>query len=214
MPLEFRPASRENILRNDPLREFSVDWLERIDVSLLVTFRVCIDGAGDERPIQQFLTEHPILLACVLHGGHGRWIIPQARLGAEFVPDFVLGEGDSDGVHWTLVELESPAAKLFTKKGPPSMQLNQAMYQVRTWRSWLEANRDYATRSPTGKGLGLTDINPATAAGLILLGRRAALTAKDIVRRKDLHAEQRIVVHTYDWLFEVAEGVVLRSGKE
>jgi Domain of unknown function (DUF4263) len=213
MEFQFRQASREDILKSDPLAELHVYWLQSIALDVVEAFRVCIDTAADEKPIQRFLTEHPIFLVLFLHGGHGRWVIPQTRLGAEFVPDLVVGDADSDGTHWTLVELESPRAKLFTKKGPPGRELNQALYQIRSWRSWIGANRDYAIRPPGENGLGLTDIS-ANAAGLILIGRRATLTAEDVERRKELHSEQRVLIHTYDWLLDVAEAtVVARNGE-
>jgi hypothetical protein len=212
-PIEFRPASRENILKSDPLRTFSVDWLQIVESRLITQLQRCIENAGDERPIQQFLTKHPIFLACTLGGGHGRWVIPQARLGAEHVPDFVLGEGDSDGTHWTLVELESPLARLFTRKGPPARQLSQAMFQIRSWRAWLDANRDYATRPPSEKGLGLKGISSASVRAIIVVGRRRALTEMDLERRRALHGEVPIVVHTYDWLLDSASALMVRRPK-
>lgn len=41
--------------------------------------------------MQTFLAEHPHLLVQYMRYGHGRWVVPQQRLGAELVTDFVIG---------------------------------------------------------------------------------------------------------------------------
>jgi hypothetical protein len=48
------------------------------------------------------LEEHPVLLVRALGGGQGRWVIPQKALGAEYEPDFIIGEKSSLGYEWTL----------------------------------------------------------------------------------------------------------------
>jgi hypothetical protein len=35
--------------------------------------------------MQSYLSAHPELLIQHLGGGHGRWVIPQKRLGAEYL---------------------------------------------------------------------------------------------------------------------------------
>ena len=140
-----------------------------------------------------------------LGGGHGRWVIPQKRLGAEFVPDFVIGEMSSIGYEWQLVELESPEAPLFTRSGDPSKHLNHALRQIDDWRAWLEKNRDYAARPLDQGGLGLTDISSAASA-LILLGRRKSLSPKDNGRRRQMIARTGVQIHTYDYIADAIQG--------
>lgn len=126
-----------DIIRKDPLGEFLVWWphFSRKDVT---AFKKCLARATRETDLQKFLAVNPMLLAQQLGGGHGRWVIPQKRLGCQFVPDFMVGEKSSAGFEWYAVELESPTAKMFTKAGDPSRQLNHAMRQISDWRSWLE----------------------------------------------------------------------------
>jgi hypothetical protein len=142
-------------------------------------------AAERERILQRYLQEHPLLLIQHMGGGHGRWVIPQKRLGAEFVPDFVIGERHTGGFEWLLVELESPTASMFRKDGEPSAELWHALRQITDWRAWLERNRDYATRPRADAGLGLTDISP-NSRGLVLIGRAHDLNDADRPRRQRL----------------------------
>ena len=82
--------------------------------------RQCLQTATVEREVQSVLEDYPILLARALGGGHGRWVIPQKRLGGECVPDFIIGAKSSLGYEWTLIELESPRGRMFKRNGDPS----------------------------------------------------------------------------------------------
>lgn len=187
-----------------PLAEFHV-WWDNIRPPDLPAFRDCIDNARGERPVQRFLQAHPTFLIQHLGGGHGRWVLPQKRLGAEFVTDFVIGEKDSAGYHWTAVEMESPLAPMFTKRGDPSRHLTHAIRQIQDWRSWLHRNQAYAARDRRESGLGLTDIT-GDVKGLILISRRHLVEAATNERRRQMMREHSIDIHTYDFLIEAAQG--------
>lgn len=47
------------------------------------SFEAVLENATDERPVQQYLTEHPWMLVGELGGGC-RWVIPEKRLGSHF----------------------------------------------------------------------------------------------------------------------------------
>lgn len=199
----FDLSNRAEILKNDPLRDFFVWWREPITKARMRAFKTCVERATSEAPIQRFLEKHPMFLVLHLRGGHGRWVIPQKRLGSEYVTDFMIGEKHSGGHRWTAVELESPRARLFTKHGVPSKALNQGMQQIRDWRSWLQSNRDYAMHPRSMDGLGLTDIS-ASPTGLLLIGRRSLLQPDDKKRRLQLEQDSNVRIQTYDWLIEWA----------
>lgn len=159
-----------------------------------------LNAAGDERP-QRLISEKPHLLtATFLQGGHGRYARPQVRLGAEYVPDFLLADTSSMGIFWMLVELESPQERLYLKSGQWAAKARQAIHQVQTWRQWLSENIDYA-RKPPPAGLGLVDIETAPE-GLILIGRRSASDPNHNWLRKNLLTQERIRIHTYDELVD------------
>jgi hypothetical protein len=120
-----RPT-REELRTKDPLGDFLVWWddithRDADDLEQVLETAVHHPKAAErERILQRYLQEHPLLLIQHMGGGHGRWVIPQKRLGAEFIPDFVIGERHTGGFEWLLVELESPTASMFRKDGEPS----------------------------------------------------------------------------------------------
>jgi hypothetical protein len=70
-------------------------------------------------------------------------------------------------------------------------------------RDWIAANRDYAQRPRTADGPGLPEIDHS-ANGLVIIGRRNAITDDDRRRLKSVTFNERIGVHSYDWLIEEA----------
>jgi Domain of unknown function (DUF4263) len=201
--LSFK-STRGALPYDGPLAEFGVKWLGD-HAAAEAALRDCLQTATTELPVQKVLEKHPVLLARALGGGHGRWVIPQRRLGAEHVPDFVIGTKSSLGNEWTLVELESPSQRMFKGNGDPSPELTHAIRQIVDWRSWLTANLDYARRSGDSHGLGLDNIDP-NSPGLILLGRRGLGEAtRD--RRRQLGQQLNIRIHSIDWLFNNGEAL-------
>jgi hypothetical protein len=193
-------------IRSSPLGEFFVFW-NNIQQSEVEEFRRVVACATTERPIQSFLQRVPVLLARHLRGGHGRWVVPQQRLGAEHVTDFLLSDAHSFGRDWYAVELESPKAKMFTKSGDPSATLRHAIRQIQDWRAWLKMNLNYATNLPSASGLWLEGIH-SELPGLIIMGRRSETSDATREQRRRISIENRIEVHSYDWLIEAASGDV------
>lgn len=192
--------TRAEELADDPLGEFHVWWLDVTeDDATQLSDR--LHSATSERDIQKYLEQHPMTLIQHLRGGHGRYVIPQKRLGAEHVTDFVIGHRHSGGCEWEAVEIESPKAKLFTKAGNPTKELTHAIRQIQDWRAWLQRNQNYAARPTAESGLGLTDI-VADVPGLILLGRRDEYDASNNDRRRQMTNDLNIKIHTYDFLLD------------
>jgi hypothetical protein len=193
----------EEDLARDPLREFHV-WWDEVTEADAQSLLAAIDAATREEDVQSYLQAHPSLLVQSLGGGHGRWVLPKHRLGSQFVTDFVIGDRDSLGRRWMAVELEAPSRPMFNRRGDPSRYLNHAMAQVLNWRSWLITHRAYAVTSRAEGGLGLEDID-GNVPGLVVIGRRG-LTAPPAGLRRRLEHENRIEIHTYDWLVERIAG--------
>lgn len=161
-----------------------------------------VDAARDERTIQRYLGDHPEVLASLVVSSHGTFVAPLPRLGSEYVPDFVIAVADSAGIHYTLVEIESPRAKIALKNGQFAGKARAAIHQINSWREWLKDNLAYAQRPRESNGLGLPEIRPE-APGLVLIGRRGeAPSFKNQVVRQRLEAQSRIRVHSYDWLID------------
>ena len=190
--------------KNDPLNEYFV-WWDRITTDDVSTLAFALDGASREEDVQQFLQANPKFLIQHLGGGHGRWVIPKQKLGAEHVTDFLVAEKHSFGHEWQAIELESPLKPMFNKNGDPSQYLNHAIRQIQDWRAWLLANQNYAASLRTESGLGLTNIN-GNVPGLILIGRRSSLPEGTIERRRQMVHDLNIRIHTYDYLLEALKG--------
>jgi hypothetical protein len=164
--------------------------------------------------MQRLLTKRPALLVQHLTGGHGRWVIPKKKLGSEYVPDFLIGHRDSIGDHWIAVELEGPDDSPMTTKGRQSKDLRFAVEQIHDWRKWLSNNLDYAFRPRGRDGLGLDGISPRLD-GLILIGRRVYQPSDSVfnAERLRLDRDDRIDVHSYDWLLELTADRLDRGGR-
>lgn len=190
------------------LRAYSVE--DNLSHDDLLDLEEVIESARDERPIQELLQNRPQLIASLV-SGHSRYCIPKARLGGQYIPDFLLAKVDSGGVHWTLVELETPESPVtLASSNDFDRHTRNGLSQIRDWRNWIQDNLDQARRSPADSGLGLIDIRPQ-AQGLILVGRRRDLRQNAQSLRSQVAEDSRIDIHTYDWLLEQLD-VVLRAG--
>jgi hypothetical protein len=193
------PATRKDWLASLPLQEFLVDNgpLDEARRELASALK------GTERDVQRVIEAHPRLLASRLGAGWG-WVVPQKRLGSEFVTDFLIAEQLSPGYYWQAVELESPRAAMFTKAGDPARYLVHAIRQIQDWRAWLTTNQSYAARSRGENGLGLLQISP-NLPGLILIGRRGAVAYSTHARRRQMRDDLRIEIRSYDSLLDPPE---------
>lgn len=208
----IRKASRSAALIDDDLAEYFA-WWDEITANDVEAYEKVLDAADDERPLQRFIARNPRLLVQHLRGGGGRWVIPQKRLGSEYVPDFVIGERSSSGFEWQWVELQSPRATLFVpSSGRNSKQLDEGLRQINDWRRWLDNNRDYVRRPRARDGLGL-DSASGSDPGMLIIGREADLTEADVERRRQLDTQQNIRIHTYDWLVRQAKARLAALGK-
>ncbi len=191
----FRVVRRtlEEDLAEDPLGDSFIEWDDVYNADV-PDLEAALARATSERDMQAYLEDNPFLLIQHLGGGHGRYVLPQLRLGSERVADFVLCERDSLGFHWTLVEIESPHAPRGKATGEPTAELNHAINQIQDWRRWLTENVAYARSQ-----LRLKDID-STAAGLVIMGRRG--DGVDPRRLKQALAQNNIEVHSYDWLID------------
>lgn len=205
-----RRPTRAELIKSEIWGEYFV-WWDNVSRRVLTGFRNLLDKATKEHEIQKYLERYPELLVNVVGGGHGRWVLPQKKLGAEFATDFIVGERHSFGYDWLLIELEGPKHKMFNRNGDPTARLTHAIRQIQDWRSWLKQNYDYATRLKSEKGLGLVNIDSNTP-GLILIGREEMQNVESNALRRQMCSDLRIKIHSYDWLLRAGPGVdVLRE---
>jgi hypothetical protein len=205
-----RSTSREfSRVKELELRPYKVT--ARLTLEDIEQLRNVIDTAKDEKPIQSFLESRPQILAALV-GGRSRFVVPRPNFGGKLIPDFLIADVDSGGINWVLVELETPASAV-TLEGDHLLEKHarKGVSQVIEWRGWTENNLDLARKSRRDGGLGLPDIS-SRSRGLVLVGRRARLGDNASEVRRPVSDDQRIDVHTYDYLLDRLEGTLSFRG--
>lgn len=163
-------------------------------LSTIQCFEDLVGSSPSEQQLQDFLQQHPYLLAWL--EPHCHHVIKQPRLGSQYIPDFLLPEMSSAGIQWVLVEIERSDAKLTTTSGQFGSTVRTAIQQIRDWQRWLEENRDYAIRPIPKGGLGLAELN-LRPKGLVIVGRRQSVTERFNNLRADCMRES-VEIITYD----------------
>ncbi len=204
-----RARSEWSLAKEYDLSEFRTE----VDLSegAIEELETVIARADDERPIQEFLGENRHLLTALLEGVD-RYCLPQKRLGGEYIPDFIIGDVNSLGIRWVLVELETPRSGIYLKDGLRfDQKARRGVEQVIEWRNWLSDNIAYARRKRSENGLGLFDIREKPEA-LVLVGRRARIPITKDAQRHEYRESNGIRVHTYDWLLKTLRGIFKYQG--
>jgi hypothetical protein len=203
------PAREWSVAKHEALEAFCVeDGPSEADMAELASI---VSTAVDEKPVQQYLEENPQVLAALLRGPF-RYVLPQVRIGKDYVADFFLASVDSRGVSWTLLELETPRSPTaLSKKNDFDKHARAGIAQIEEWREWLQDNLDQARRGPRQNGLSLPDIRPGVD-GIVLVGTRDRLATNANPLRSRLSESKRIDVHTYDWLVETVQGSIQYTG--
>ena len=201
-------SSEWSIAKSRDLAEFIIE--SRVSESDIAELERVISLAEDERDIQRFLEENPNLLTALLEGNE-RYCVPQKRLGAEYVPDFIIGDVNSLGFRWVLVELETPKSGIYLKSGLSlGKNARNGVDQIVNWRKWLSDNISYARQRRSENGLGLFDINESADA-LVLVGRRSQVPETKDAQRKEYY-RSGIRIHSYDWLLGALYGIIKHQG--
>lgn len=200
--VEFARVNYQKQRANLELTHLSTDW-DHITPKDTASLQALLDTDPKEASMQTFLEDNPKFLVQLLAGGHGRYQLSKKRLGADYVSDFLIAEESSIGIEWYAVELESPRSKEHKADGNPANSLNIALAQIRDWRQWLMSNLDYARRSTAQDGLGLVGID-SRVPGVIIIGRRHKYPERFNNFRRQTKDRENILIHSYDWLVDVA----------
>ena len=202
MRVEHARANYQKDRAHSEMADFLVRW-DKIGSDDCAQLEALLETGPREEPMHQLLNSNPKFLVQALTGGHGRYQLSKQQLGCDFVSDFLIADESSIGVEWYLVEIESPRHKVQKNNGEPLAAVNHAVTQIRDWRAWLTNNLNYARGPKQDHGLGLTGID-GNAPGLIIIGRREEYLPRYNDFRRQLRDRERIVIHSYDWLVEVA----------
>ena len=178
-----------------------------------------------EREVGEWLKGNPILVSRVV-GGHSyaNHVIAEFRLGTEYRADFVAAGSYSGGCNVHLVELEGPNERLFTKDGRMAKKLNEAVFQIDSWKRFVEKDRSTIlkelSRSMKKKELvfGPSDIGLIDNTGKpiyhpdlwidftyhIIVGRRSELSNFELENKASFFSNHGIHIMTFDRVLDSA----------
>lgn len=162
----------------------------------VTAFRSLITNEADEKPVQEFIESHPVMLARF----HARRIIVKPSILGERYADF--GILDTRGILW-LVELEKPSLPMFKERknveGHAKEPLEHAFNQAVDWLFQLSQHR-HAVLSTVGvKNEEVTDVRCMVIAG------RKRPEEREAISKKLLSLNSKIDFMTLD---DLAESVI------
>ena len=201
--VESNIARYQKARAEDELKSEEVFPWDRIRTENTESLEKLLNKNPREEDIQVFLEEHPEFLVQTLGGGHGRFQLNKVSFGGRYVADFLIAEASSIGIEWYLIEIESPSLPLEKGDGSFRAELNHAIDQIKDWRSWIMNNQGVARKPRGDGGLGLVGID-SRARGLVIGGRRHSYSRRFNELRRQLTSDQKIAVHSYDWLVDTA----------
>lgn len=197
-PTQFLTPVNSQLLKESLTKSFhelqaAYGVLNNLKLAIGELYEILQLEKANEKYLQDCLSQNPILF-----GAEYCRVIPQHRLGSEFVVDYALEK--VSGVI-DVVEIESSVHKLYTKKGDPSSGLIHAEQQVLDWLNWIETESSYARRNLPGL---------QQPVGYVIIGRSISLTDRDRCRLNRRNATYRgsIVILTYDDLLERAKNLL------
>ena len=171
----------------DRSRELAVGALNE----LITQFEQLLSVASHEEELQVFIKAHPELLDL-----RAVSVDPKVRLGSEYVTDFIV---TLPGQQHVLVEIERAGHRLFTGNHDPTSALSHSVQQVEDWLEWSHDNLAYLRQT-------YPDLHEPK--GLVVIGRRSSLHAKDTRALRRRNALNSVRVVTYDDLLDDVRAVV------
>jgi len=149
---------------------------------ILQEFEMLVQATSHEQKYQVFLEDNPVFIDPL-----AAEVINQAKLGTEFITDFVVRRHD---YRYVVVEIEKPKDRIFTLKGDLSAPFTHAVGQVLDFQGWIAENITYAQ-----KKLPWIE-NPR---GLVIIGRRGGMSSEQEAKLRRWNTNSRnIEVLTYD----------------
>lgn len=105
--------------------------------------KLIIKNSGEEKFQKLFANNENILLRGTIESDETiLGVIAKPPIGIQNFADFVIISVGQGGAKITLIELENPSDRLFTKKLTPANKLQSAIGQVTDWDIWIEKNSD------------------------------------------------------------------------
>ena len=161
---------------------------------LAAQFTTLLTQEPDEPEVQHFLERHPCLVPGVRSLGllpsgfaENSMLISQPTLPGlrSRRPDFLWIAKTSVGIYPTLIEIERPDKRVFTAKGVPTAEFNQARHQLAQWAAWFaqpeNGQKFIAEYGITAPPAGTLVLNPKF---ILIYGRRAEFESDPALSRE------------------------------
>jgi hypothetical protein len=180
----------------EAIRESSIVLTTR----LVRNFDELVSVMHPESDYQRFLEQNPVFIDPL-----AAQVIPQHRLGTEFVTDFVIRRHDS---RYVVVEIEKPSDRIFTGSNDFTAPFTHAVGQVLDFQGWVADNVAYAQKRLPAI------VDPY---GVVIMGRRSDLSTEQELKLRRWNINSKgIEIILYDDLSSRAKTLhrSLRSIRE
>jgi hypothetical protein len=188
-------------------------------------FETLLAASPNERMVQRFLKRYPYIVRNALnaHAWNSVHLKSEFSFGGTYVADFLILSADSGAWHAVLIELESPTARPFTKKGSPSSALAKGLAQLDEWKIWIGKN-DPLFREHLSSLLRVDADSKETDSGnredaaairdphtvidkeyIVVVGRRASFSDSDAQERRGVYRGRGQQIRSYDRLLDMAK---------
>ena len=151
-------------------------------------FKELLATSPNERTVQLFLEQHPLLLPGAwtpgFRSGHsplfGLCVTQPPLTGiSPKVPDFMWISSHSAAWFPTLIEIERPDKRFFTAAGLPTADFSQAHNQLAQWRAWFaKPENQLIFAREYGVPDEFTKCIPMKVSLLLIYGRRSEFTSE------------------------------------
>ncbi|HEY6911194.1 MAG TPA: Shedu anti-phage system protein SduA domain-containing protein, partial [Myxococcales bacterium] len=161
-----------------------------------------LDSRPREEQVQQFLTDHPVIL-----GQFGpQWLLPKAPILTMHCTDFALLNPKNELV---LIEIERPTLKLMPKKGGPSAELLVPVRQLNDWFHEIDEHRAAVLAC-----MKLAPADVTGVRGVVIAGRNEGYDKEHLQKLKKWDFGRKIEFLTYDDLISGFTSVIRNIGPD
>jgi hypothetical protein len=201
-----------------------VEWNMATYAGVAAEFETLLAASPNEQTVQRFLKRYPYIVrnALNVHAWNSVHLKAEFPFGRNYVADFLILSEDSGGWHTVLIELESPTARPFTKKGSPSSALSKGLAQLDEWKIWigrndtlfreqlsslfrLDAYSEHLSSSDREDAAAIRD--PHTVIDkeyIVVVGRRSSFADSETQERRAVYRGRGQQIRSYDRLLDMA----------
>ncbi len=187
-------------MNNDQYYDWTSLEAENSDIvaGIIKKWEALLDQESTEKEYHEFIKEH----SGFFFSDYNCYLtISKLKLASELETDFInIRDQRSNGLVYEFIELEKPQSKLFTKKGVPAVDFNNAIQQIRDWKRFLIDHKSWFKKYlPTYT---TRVISNSCIKFSIVIGRRTTHES-EIEKRNQIASELGIEIRSFDYLTDL-----------